>query len=352
MNISFIGTGHYLPEIIQSNSQFEKSEFIDENGKAFEADNKEIIEKFQAITGIESRRYLEPHLNTSDMGFFAAQKAIENAKISAEEIDYIIFAHNFGDVRHGEIQTDLLPSLASRVKNKLGIQNPKCVAYDMIFGCPGWVEGVIQAKAFIKSGMAKKCLVIGAEALSRVVDINDRDSMIFADGAGATVVSATNDGGNILANVTTTLANDEAYYLYFGKGNKASDKDQTRYIKMLGRKVYELAVVHVPSAMAEAIEEAGVSISEVKKVFLHQANEKMDEAMVKRLYRKFKADAPDGVMPMNIKEVGNNSVATVPVLFDMVRRKQMPEHELNKGDVILFASVGAGMNLNCIVYRY
>lgn len=329
-----------------------KSEFIDENGKAFEADNKEIIEKFQAITGIESRRYLEPHFNTSDMGFFAAQKAIENAKISVEEIDYIIFAHNFGDVRHGEIQTDLLPSLASRVKNKLGIQNPKCVAYDMIFGCPGWVEGVIQAKAFIKSGMAKNCLVIGAEALSRVVDINDRDSMIFADGAGATIVSATNDGGNILANVTTTLANDEAYYLYFGKGNKASDKDHTRYIKMLGRKVYELAVVHVPSAMTEAIEEAGVSISEVKKVFLHQANEKMDEAMVKRLYRKFKADAPDGVMPMNIKEVGNNSVATVPVLFDMVRRKQMPEHELNKGDIILFASVGAGMNLNCIVYRY
>ena len=352
MNISFIGTGHYLPEIIQSNNQFEKSEFIDENGKAFEADNKEIIEKFQAITGIESRRYLEPHLNTSDMGFFAAQKAIENAKISAEDIDYIIFAHNFGDVRHGEIQTDLLPSLASRVKNKLGIQNPKCVAYDMIFGCPGWVEGVIQAKAFIKSGMAKNCLVIGAEALSRVVDVNDRDSMIFADGAGATIVSATNDGGNILANVTTTLANDEAYYLYFGKGNKASDKDHTRYIKMLGRKVYELAVVHVPSAMAEAIEEAGVSISEVKKVFLHQANEKMDEAMVKRLYRKFKADAPDGVMPMNIKEVGNNSVATVPVLFDMVRRNQMPQHELNKGDVILFASVGAGMNLNCIVYRY
>lgn len=286
------------------------------------------------------------------MGFFAAQKAIENAKISAEEIDYIIFAHNFGDVRHGEIQTDLLPSLASRVKNKLGIQNPKCVAYDMIFGCPGWVEGVIQAKAFIKSGMAKNCLVIGAEALSRVVDINDRDSMIFADGAGATIVSETNDGGNILANVTTTLANDEAYYLYFGKGNKTSDKDHTRYIKMLGRKVYELAVVHVPSAMAEAIEEAGVSISEVKKVFLHQANEKMDEAMVKRLYRKFKADAPDGVMPMNIKEVGNNSVATVPVLFDMVRRNQMPEHELTKGDVILFASVGAGMNLNCIVYRY
>ena len=76
MNISFIGTGHYLPEIIQPNNQFEKSEFIDENGKTFEADNKEIIEKFQAITGIESRRYLEPHLNTSDMGFLAAQKAI------------------------------------------------------------------------------------------------------------------------------------------------------------------------------------------------------------------------------------------------------------------------------------
>ena len=118
--------------------------------KLLRLENTEIIEKFQAITGIESRRYLEPHLNTSDMGFFAAQKAIENAGISAEEIDYIIFSHNFGDVRHGEIQTDLLPSLASRVKNKLGINNPKCVAYDMIFGCPGWVEGVIQAKSIYK----------------------------------------------------------------------------------------------------------------------------------------------------------------------------------------------------------
>ena len=352
MNISFLGTGHYLPTIVQPNSEFENSEFIDENGLPFATENTEIIEKFRAITGIESRRYLAPELTTSDMGYFAAKEAITDANIDKEAIDYIIFAHNFGDVRYGEIQTDMLPSLASRVKNKLGIQNPKCVAYDMIFGCPGWIEAVIQAKAFIKSGMAKNCLVIGAEALSRVVDPNDRDSIIFADGAGAAIVGASENGGDLLANITTTLANDEAYYLYYGIGNKASNNDKTRYIKMLGRKVYELAVVHVPTAMAEALESAGVAIKEVKKVFLHQANEKMDEAMVARLYKKFKATAPEHVMPMNIKEVGNNSVATVPVLFDMVRKNKLPNHQLTTGDILLFASVGAGMNLNCLVYRY
>jgi 3-oxoacyl-[acyl-carrier-protein] synthase-3 len=246
----------------------------------------------------------------------------------------------------------MLPSLASRVKHRLGIKNPKCICYDMIFGCPGWIEAVIQAKAFINSNMAKNCLVIGAEALSRVVDHNDRDSMIFADGAGACIVSATEENRGILAHSSATLANDEAFYLYFGKGNCAAPGDDTRYIKMLGRKVYELAVVEVPKAMAECLDEAEVSIQELKKVFLHQANEKMDEAMVKRLYRHYKTEAPEHVMPMNIQEVGNNSVATVPILLDMVRKGAYQEHQLSKGDVILLASVGAGMNLNCIVYRY
>ena len=352
MNICFKGTGHFLPEKVQSNEDFLAHEFYTEEGERYDHSNQEIIEKFQAITGIQNRRYIDPKMLTSDMGFEAAKKAIEDAAIDKEAIDYIIFAHNFGDVRHGETQTDMLPSLASRVKHQLAIINPKCICYDMIFGCPGWIEAVIQAKAFISSGMAKNCLVIGAEALSRVVDHNDRDSMIFADGAGACIVSRTEEESAILAHTTATLANEEAYYLYFGKGNHADSADQTRYIKMLGRKVYELAVVEVPKAMAACLDAASVSIKDLKKIFLHQANEKMDEAMVKRLYRHYQAEPPEHIMPMNIKDVGNNSVATVPILLDMVRKGAYPEHQLNKGDLILLASVGAGMNLNCLLYRY
>ena len=94
-------------------------------------------------------------MNTSDIATIAAQRAIEDANIDPETLDYIIFAHNFGNVKHGAIQTDILPSLASRVKHDLRIKNPKCVAYDILFGCPGWIEGVIQAQAYIKAGMAK-----------------------------------------------------------------------------------------------------------------------------------------------------------------------------------------------------
>ena len=352
MNICFKGTGHFLPEKVQSNEDFLAHEFYTEEGEPYAHSNQEIIEKFQAITGIQNRRYIDPKMRTSDMGFEAAKRAIEDAAIDKEAIDYIIFAHNFGDIRHGETQTDMLPSLASRVKHQLQIKNSKCICYDMVFGCPGWIEAVIQAKAFIGVGMAENCLIIGAEALSRVVDHSDRDSMIFADGAGACILGRTEETSGILGHSTATFANDEAYYLYYGTGNRAEPNDNTRYIKMLGRKVYELAVVEVPKAMAECLDAASISINELKKIFLHQANEKMDEAMVKRLYRHYQTEAPEHVMPMNIRDVGNNSVATVPILFDMVRRGMYKEHQLNKGDILLFASVGAGMNLNCLLYRY
>ena len=167
--------------------------FLNADGTAFASENDVIVEKFKAITGIEERRYAKAEYNTSDLAFFAAQKAIKDANINQEDLDYIILAHNFGDVKEGSIQSDLLPSIATRVKHLLEIENPNCVAYDILFGCPGWVEGVIQAQAFIKAGMAKKCLVIGAETLSRVVDKYDRDSMIYSDGAGACIVEATEE---------------------------------------------------------------------------------------------------------------------------------------------------------------
>ena len=347
------GTGAYIPSVKKENLAFANEHFLNEDGSSFTSQNDLIIDKFKAITGIEERRYAKPALNTSDLAFLASQKAIEDAGINPEEIDYIILAHNFGDVKYQTIQSDNLPNLATRVKYKLGIENPNCVAYDILFGCPGWVEGVIQAQAFIKAGIAKKCLVIGAETLSRVVDKYDRDSMIFSDGACACIVEATNgDESKILSHATQTFAKEEAYFLYFGSSyNKTENKD-IRYIKMLGRKIYEFALVNVPLAMKSALDKSGVSIEEVKKIFIHQANEKMDEAIVKRFYRLYKKQVPEGVMPMSIHTLGNSSVATVPTLFDMVLKGQIENQEVAKGDIVIFASVGAGMSLNAIVYKY
>jgi len=351
MNIKIIGSGSYIPEIKVTNQDFHKHVFLNEDGTPLAHTTEVIIGKFKSITGIEERRYVDENLLTSDIAAIAAENAIIDANIDRESIDYIILAHNFGDVKHGKIQADTVPSLATRVKNKLRIKNPKCVAYDILFGCPGWIEGTLQANAFIKSGMAKRCLVIGAETLSRVIDPHDRDSMIYADGAGATIVEESPDDSGLLSYESATFAYDEADYLYFGNSyNKDLDPD-TRYIKMYGRKIYEFALNQVPCAMKSCLEKSGIDISDVKKILIHQANEKMDEAIINRFYKLFDLPAPKDIMPMSIHEHGNSSVATVPTLYDLLMKGKIENQEIHKGDVIIFASVGAGMNINAFTYR-
>jgi 3-oxoacyl-[acyl-carrier-protein] synthase-3 len=351
MNIKITGSGSYIPTVTIKNKDFSNHVFLNEDGSNFALPNDVITEKFYGITGIQERKYASDELTTSDIALIAAEKAISDANLDPETLDYIIFAHNFGDVNKGAIQSDMLPSLASRVKHKLRIKNPKCIAYDMLFGCPGWVEGVIQAQAYIKAGMAKKCLVIGAETLSRVVDPHDRDSMIYADGAGATIIEATNEEGGILAHETATYTYDEAHFLFFGKSFNKEHDPNVRYIKMHGRKIYEFALSNVPKAMKECLDKSGVDISQLKKILIHQANEKMDEAIIQRFYKLYDQQMPDGIMPMSIHELGNSSVATVPTLFDLLIKGKIKDQSINKGDVILFASVGSGMNINAIVYK-
>ena len=352
MAIKITGTGSYIPSIIEKNQDFYNHEFLNADGSSINSTNEVIVEKFEAITGIQERRYIKDDLLNSDIAFYASQKAIEDAKIDKESIDYIIVAHNYGDIKHNTEQSDTVPSIASRVKHLLQIKNPKCVGYDLLFGCPGWIEGVIQAKAFIASGLAKRCLVIGTETLSRVVDKHDRDSMIYSDGAGAVIVEEADEDGGIIAHDTATFALDEAHFIYFGETNNPDVTEQRRYIKMYGRKIYEFAITNVPAALKTCLDSTGISINDVKKILIHQANEKMDEAIVKRFYKLYDMKMPDGVMPMTINTLGNSSVATVPTLYDMILKGKLENQEINKGDVIIFASVGAGMNINAIVYKH
>ena len=353
MNSIITGTGSYIPENIKKNADFLNNNFFSEKKDQLIDSNTSIIEKFKSITGIEERRYLESGLLNSEIATIASQIAIEKAGIDPETIDQIIFAHNFGDLRAENNQSDLLPSLASKVKHLLRIKNPNCVAYDVIFGCPGWIQGMIQADQFIQTGVAKRCLVIGSETLSRIIDPHDRDSMIYSDGAGACILEkGKNTNKGILSHAAQTFTFEEANFIFFGESNKMGSNDNTRYLKMHGRKIYEFALNHVPNAMKAALDKAGVPIDKVKKVLIHQANEKMDEAIIKRFFRLYSTKIPQDIMPMSINKLGNSSVATVPTLLDLILNRKLDAHEIKSGDAVIFASVGAGMNINAIVYQY
>jgi 3-oxoacyl-[acyl-carrier-protein] synthase-3 len=352
VNIKITGTGSYIPNKIEKNNNFINHQFFTENKTLIEHNTTSIIDKFKKITGIEERRYASDHQNTSDLAFLSAKKAIINSKIDPETLDYIIVAHNFGDVDKNSSQGDTVPSLAARVKHKLKIKNPYCVAYDMLFGCPGWIEGVIQAQSFLKSNMAQKCLVIGAETLSRVIDKHDRDSMIYSDGSGAVILENTHDSGGIISSTSASYTLEECNFLFFGKTYNNISNDQNRYIKMHGRKIYEFALNQVPKAMKYCLDKTDFDFLDIKKILIHQANEKMDEAIVKRFYDLYNQKVPDGIMPMSIQKLGNSSVATIPTLLDLILKGKIKNQSIKKGDLLLFASVGAGMNINALLYQF
>jgi 3-oxoacyl-[acyl-carrier-protein] synthase-3 len=352
-----IGTGKAIPPVVVPNSDFLNNEFYMDYGEPVDpSTNEKVIEKFHKITDISERRYVEDGQVASDLGAEAGAAAIEDSGIDPESLDYIIVAHNYGDVKETDRYVDTLPTLAARVKQALAIANPSCIAYDLPFGCPGWVQGVIQSHYFLQSGDAHRALVIGADTLSRVSDPHDRDSMIYADGAGAVVLDAQGgpDEVGILAHAMRSDTIKHARLLWMGPSYKESHDPERLFIKMYGRKLYTYALNHVPGVVKGSLDRAGLDLSDVKKVFLHQANAKMDEAIVSRLFRLYKAGDPDTVdiMPMSIATLGNSSVATVPTLLDLVLKGELGSHRVNSGDVIVLASVGAGMNVNSIVYRW
>ncbi len=351
-----IGNGSYTPENVVKNSDFLQNEFYNAEGEKIQKSNEEIIEKFKEITEIEERRYADDNLVASDLGFLASKRAIESAKIDKETLDYIIVAHNFGDVKSTIHKVDIVPSLAARVKAKLKIENPFCVAYDLPFGCPGWIQGVIQADYYIKSGDAKRVLVIGAETLSRISDPHDIDSMIYADGAGAVILEGKQSETpiGILAHRTRSDTIQFVNLLNMGHTYNSDIEDDRIYIKMNGRKLYTYALTHVPQLVKETLDKAGLPLSAIKKVLIHQANAKMDDAMLLRLFKLYGLklnDIPKDIMPMTISELGNTSVATIPVLYDKVMRGEMQGHGINTNDHVVFVSVGAGMNVNAFVYK-
>jgi 3-oxoacyl-[acyl-carrier-protein] synthase-3 len=350
----FVGTGSDIPTRVIPNSEFIEHEFYAEDGTRYEQSNEQIIKKFEEITGINERRHVTDDLLASDIAFHAAKDALESAQIDKESLDYIIVAHDFGDVSAGNRRTDALPSLASRVKHRLGIDSPGTVAYDLLFGCPGWLQGVIQADYFIRSGDAKRALVIGTETLSRVSDPHDRDSMIYADGAGATILEAVESDQpmGVIAHAARTDTRDHAFLLWMGPSYGPS-AGQDLMLKMHGHRLYEYAIKTVPKLVTQCLSKANIPIQQVSKILIHQANHKMDEAIVQRVFRLCgEKNVPSDIMPMTIAWLGNSSVATLPTLLDLILKGRLEGHNLGRGETVVFASVGAGMNVNAMAYKF
>lgn len=350
-----IGSGHYLPPNIVKNSDFLTSKFYQPDGTPFDIPNEEIIQKFYEITEIEERRHIDDDMVTSDMAYFAAKRAIESSGIDPETLDYIIVTHNFGDVKKDSFRSDFMPTLAARVKQKLGIKNSNTVCYDIPFGCPGWIQATIQADYYLKSGDAKRALVIGADALSRVSDPHDRDSMIYADGAGATILEAveSDEEVGIIKHKTISDTLVEADYLINAPSYNKDFDQNILTIKMNGRRIYEYAVSKVPVLMKELLDKAGRTADDIKTILIHQANAKMDYAMGKKFFRLYgKKQMPENIMPMTIHKFGNSSVATLPTMYDLIINNKMEGYKFNPGDEVVFVSVGAGLNANAFLYKF
>jgi len=349
-----ISSGSYIPTQRVTNMDFMGHVFYDNEGVRLKKPNEEIIRQFEAITGISERRYVNDDQLASDIAFLAAREALESAQINAETLDYIIVAHNFGDISAENYHSEMVPSLASRVKHHLGIQNPKTIAYDLPFGCPGWLQGMIQADCYISSGIANRVLVIGAETLSRICDPHDRDSMLYSDGAGAVILGASTkeETEGILTHTSRSFTTEQAFLLRMGKSSNPDFVADRLFLKMQGHKLYEQVLKIVPGIIKECIDDAGISINDIDQILIHQANHKMDEAIVKKLHALYDiTEVPEYIMPMTISWLGNSSVATIPTLYDLFAKGKIENHPLTAGKVIVFVSIGAGLNVNAMVYQ-
>ena len=348
------GTGRYLPEVKMDNDDFLEHSFYYQ-GAVMDRPTSEVIDHVETVTEIKSRRFIKPELQTSDIAAYAGKAAIADAKIDPEELDYIIVAHNFGDVAYKNRHSDMVPSLAARVKHKLGIKNPNAVAYDLIFGCPGWIEGLVQANYFIRSGDVNKVLVIGAEALSRIADPNDKNCLLYSDGAGAVVLEAVESATptGIIGHRSRTDTFSKGEMLWMDTSYKASTAENpTLYLKMNGRNVFRYAMTQIPVLVKELLDQKGIPLTDIRKIFIHQANGKMVKSIVQRLLDREDVQIDlDDVLPMTVSWLGNNSVATVPILLDLIVKNDMEGHQIAPGDTIVFCSVGAGMNINAMLYR-
>lgn len=354
MGSKITGTGSAMPSRVITNDYFLYHTFYTKEGKKNEKSTAAIIQKLEEISGIKERRFIPEDEPSVEILFQACSNAIQDAGIDKNEIDGLIVAHNAGNMLPNQVGVfHTVPNLAAVVKNKLGITNHQCHAYDILFGCPGWLQGVIQANRLIESGEATHVLVAGLEIASRLLDPNDVDSLLMADGCGATIVSKSEskDKG-VLAHAMFSHTEEDLNNITLGASLNRETTGHC-FFKMNGQRVYKYATTWLPQVIRQALDKVEITPSEVDYFFFHQANAKMLRVIASNLMDLYGITDQQYVdkIPSSISFLGNTSVATIPTLFDLVNKQQMEGFTLKEGQTYVFASVGAGMHCNAVVYK-
>ena len=348
------GTGSFLPELVVPNSDFESHEFYDKSGVKIDKPAVEIIAKLEAITGIRERRYIPFDQDSIPLMAKAARQALDDAGLDVNSLSGIIVAHDAGNMLIGEKAFHPVPNLAACLKNAIDCTSHECFAFDLMFGCPGWLQAVIQAQQAIRCGDAEHVLVVGLEIASRLLDPHDVDSMILADGCGACVVSRSDDESKgIISYSTFSHAGEDLRSIYLGKSNNPALTGSC-YFHMNGREVYKYATTWVPKVIEQALNKAKTKLEDIDLFLFHQANTKMLEAFAKHMAEMFGVDHDffTDKIPSTIDFLGNTSVATIPTMLDMIRRRDLKDYKIKSGGLAVMASVGAGMHCNALVYRF
>ena len=318
MYAQILGTGSYLPAKRVSN---------DDLAKRIDTSDEWITTR----TGIKARHLAADNEKTSDLAVQAALKALEDAKIPAQEIDLIIVATATPDMQ--------FPATATIVQHKLGIEG--CPAFDVQAVCAGFMYAITTANAYIRSGMAKKALVIGAETFSRIVDWNDRTTcVLFGDGAGAVVLGASDEAGIIhsklkadgnyldLLNVPGQIANGQVC--------------GSPYVKMDGPGVFKFAVKMLAKIADEVISEAGYTPDQIDWLVPHQANKRIIDSTAKHLGLDMEK------VILTVQEHGNTSAASIPLALDA----GIQNGQIKRGQNLLLEGIGGGFAWGAVLVKY
>ncbi len=322
--VRFLGTGSSAPEKILSNFDLEK--IVDTSD-----------EWIQTRTGIRERRVAEPDVATSDIAYEASLKALESSGVDARDLDGIIV---------GTVTPDyLFPSTACILQSRLGAK--KAFAFDLLAGCSGFLYALQAGKGIIGSGDAKKLLIIGAETLSKIIDMQDRTTCIlFGDGAGAAVISASETPGILSCCLGANGDDWELLYMPGGgsriPSSEESIRNRSHYLKMKGKEVFKEAVKAIESSSLEAIKLADITPEEIDLFIPHQANYRILEAVRKRV------GLPEEKVFSNLDRYGNTSSASVPLALDEAVRSG----KVKEGDTILISVFGAGFTWGAAVVRW
>ena len=310
MGVGVIGLGHYVPEKVLTNEDMEK--IVDTND-----------EWIRTMTGIEERRIAADDEDTSDMAFHAAQNALKDGNIKAEEIDLILVATVTPDTP--------FPSVSCMLQDRLGATN--AAAMDVSAACSGFMYAMITAKQFIETNAYKKILIVGSEKLSKIINWSDRNTcVLLGDGAGAAVLGNVSEGKGILS---FELGSN-------GAGGKELYQNEMDHLVMNGREVFKFAVRQMPESSINVIEKAGYNKEDVDYLIPHQANIRIMDAARERL------GISEDKMAKTIKKYGNNSSASIPIALS----ESVKNGKIKDNDLIVLVGFGGGLTWGAVALRW